>query len=150
VFGSLMKRRIRQGAKLIVIDPRRTETVKSAHCEATVHLPLRPGNNVAILNSLSHVIVRERLYNEAFVRERCEWNEFELWMGLVGSDQYAPEVIGPVAGVAPEAIRQAARLYAGGPNSAIYYGLGVTEHSQGSTGVMCLGNLSLSCGMLGR
>jgi len=150
VFGSLMKRRIRQGAKLIVIDPRRTETVKSAHCEATVHLPLRPGNNVAILNSLSHVIVRERLYNEAFVRERCEWNEFELWMGLVGSDRYAPEVIGPVAGVAPEAIRAAARLYAGGPNSAIYYGLGVTEHSQGSTGVMCLGNLSLACGMLGR
>ena len=150
VFGSLMKRRIRQGAKLIVIDPRRTETVKSAHCEATVHLPLRPGNNVAILNSLSHVIVRERLYNEAFIRERCEWNEFELWMGLVGSDRYAPEVIGPVAGVAPEAIRQAARLYAGGPNSAIYYGLGVTEHSQGSTGVMCLGNLSLACGMLGR
>ncbi|RYU61392.1 formate dehydrogenase subunit alpha [Methylolobus aquaticus] len=150
VFGSLMKRRIRQGAKLIVIDPRRTETVKSAHCEATVHLPLRPGNNVAILNSLGHVIVRERLYNESFVRERCEWNEFELWMGLVGSDRYAPEVIGPVAGVAPEAIRAAARLYAGGPNSAIYYGLGVTEHSQGSTGVMCLGNLSLSCGMLGR
>ncbi|MGY6215656.1 formate dehydrogenase subunit alpha [Methylolobus aquaticus] len=150
VFGSLMKRRIRQGAKLIVIDPRRTETVKSAHCEATVHLPLRPGNNVAILNSLGHVIVRERLYNEAFVRERCEWNEFELWMGLVGSDRYAPEVIGPVAGVAPEAIRAAARLYAGGPNSAIYYGLGVTEHSQGSTGVMCLGNLSLACGMLGR
>jgi formate dehydrogenase major subunit len=150
VFGSLMKRRIRQGARLIVIDPRRTETVHSAHCQATVHLPLRPGTNVAVLNSIAHVIVREGLFNERFVRERCEWEEFEGWAALVGSDRYAPERIGPEAGVAPEALREAARLYAGGPNSAIYYGLGVTEHSQGSTGVMCLGNLALACGMLGR
>lgn len=150
VFGSLMKRRIREGAKLIVIDPRRTETVESAHCRASIHLGLRPGTNVAILDSISHVIVREKLYNEQFIRQRCEWEEFEVWMAMVGSDRYAPEVIGPQAGVDPELIRQAARLYAGGPNSAIYYGLGVTEHSQGSTGVMCLGNLSLACGMLGR
>jgi formate dehydrogenase major subunit len=150
VFGSLMKRRIREGARLIVIDPRRTETVDSPHCRANVHLPLRPGTNVAVLDSIAHVIVRERLYNETFVRERCEWQEFEGWMVLVGDDRYAPEVIGPEAGIDPDAIRQAARLYAGGPNSAIYYGLGVTEHSQGSTGVMCLGNLALACGMLGR
>ena len=150
VFGSLMKRRIREGARLIVIDPRRTETVESPHCRANVHLPLRPGTNVAVLDSIAHVIVRERLYNETFVRERCEWQEFEGWMALVGDDRYAPELIGPQAGIDPDAIRQAARLYAGGPNSAIYYGLGVTEHSQGSTGVMCLGNLALACGMLGR
>jgi formate dehydrogenase major subunit len=150
VFGSLMKRRIREGARLIVIDPRRTETVESPHCRATVHLPLRPGTNVAVLNSISHVIVREGLYREAFVRERCEWEEFEGWMALVGDERYAPERVGPQARIDPEAIRQAARLYAGGPNSTIYYGLGVTEHSQGSTGVMCLGNLALACGMLGR
>jgi len=150
VFGSLMKRRIRQGAKLIVIDPRQTETVRSAHIRADVHLALRPGTNVAVMDSISHVIVRERLFNERFIRERCEWEEFEHWCALVGDDRYAPEVIGPQAGIAPEDIRRAARLYAGGPNSAIYYGLGVTEHSQGSTGVMCLGNLALSCGMLGR
>jgi formate dehydrogenase major subunit len=150
VFGSLMKRRIREGARLIVIDPRRTETVDSPHCRATVHLPLRPGTNVAVLDSIAHVIVREGLYNEAFVLERCEWDEFESWMALVGDDRYAPERIGPKAGIDPEAIRQAARIYAGGPSSAIYYGLGVTEHSQGSTGVMCLGNLALACGMLGR
>jgi len=150
VFGSLMKRRIRQGAKLIVIDPRRTETVQSAHCQASVHLALRPGTNVAILNSIAHVVVREKLYNEAFVRQRCEWEEFAIWSDLVGSERYAPEQVGPQAGVDPEAIRAAARLYAGGPNSAIYYGLGVTEHSQGSTGVMCLGNLALACGMFGR
>ncbi len=150
VFGSLMKRRIRQGAKLIVIDPRRTETVESAHCKATIHLAIRPGANVAILDSIAHVVVREELYNEAFVRARCEWHEFENWKALVGSDRYAPETIGPLAGVDPNDIRAAARLYASGPRSAIYYGLGVTEHSQGSTGVMCLGNLALSCGMLGR
>jgi formate dehydrogenase major subunit len=150
VFGSLMKRRIREGAKLIVIDPRRTELVASPHCRATLHLALRPGTNVAVLDSISHVVVREKLYNEAFVRERCEWPEFENWAALVGDDRYSPDVIGPLAGLDPEDIRRAARLYAGGPNSAIYYGLGVTEHSQGSTGVMCLGNLSLACGMLGR
>lgn len=150
VFGSLMKRRIRKGAKLIVLDPRQTESVKSPHLKADVHLPLRPGTNVAVLDSISHVIVREKLYQENFIRARCEWHEFENWAALVGSEQYAPEVIGPLAGIDPQAIRKAARLYAAGPNSAIYYGLGVTEHSQGSTGVMCLGNLALACGMLGR
>jgi formate dehydrogenase major subunit len=150
VFGSLMKRRIRQGAKLIVIDPRRTETVESAHCKADVHLPIRPGTNVAILDSLAHVIVTEKLYNESFVKARCEVHEFENWKKFVSSEKYSPETIGPLAGVDPEDIRRAARLYASGPNSSIYYGLGVTEHSQGSTGVMCLGNLGLACGMLGR
>lgn len=150
VFGSLMKRRVRQGAKLIVIDPRRTETVESPHIKAEVHLNLRPGTNVAVLDSIAHVIVREKLFNEDFVKARCEWEEFQRWAEFVSSDRYAPEVIGPEARLDPDLIRRAARLYASGPNSAIYYGLGVTEHSQGSTGVMCLGNLSLACGMLGR
>ena len=150
VFGSLMKRRLREGAKLIVIDPRRTETVDSPHCRADVHLALRPGTNVAVLNSLAHVIVREGLCDEAFVDARCHRHEFEQWRALVGDARYAPQTVGPEAGLDPEAIRRAARLYASGPNSTIYYGLGVTEHSQGSTGVMCLGNLALACGMLGR
>jgi formate dehydrogenase major subunit len=150
VFGSLMKRRVRQGARLIVVDPRKTESADSPHCRADVHLALRPGTNVAVLDSLAHVIVREKLFNEAFIRERCVWAEFEQWSRLVGDDRYAPEVIGPAAGLDPEDIRKAARIYASGPNSTIYYGLGVTEHSQGSTGVMCLGNFALSCGMVGR
>jgi formate dehydrogenase major subunit len=150
VFGSMMKRRIRQGAKLIVIDPRKTETVDSPHCRADFHLALRPGTNVAILNSLGHVIVRENLYNADFIKARCEWQEFEHWSKLVASDEYSPENVGAIAGVDPEHIRLAARLYASGPRSTIYYGLGVTEHSQGSTGVMCLGNLALACGMFGR
>lgn len=150
VFGSLLKRRVRQGAKLIVIDPRKTETVESPHIKADVHLSLRPGTNVAVLDSIANVIVREKLFNESFVKARCEWDEFQRWAEFVSSDRYSPEVIGAEAGIDPESIRKAARIYASGPNSAIYYGLGVTEHSQGSTGVMCLGNLSLACGMLGR
>jgi formate dehydrogenase major subunit len=150
VFGSMLKRRVREGAQLLVVDPRRTETVESPHCRAAVHLALRPGTNVAVLNSLAHVLVHERLYDEPFVRARCHWHEFEQWMQLVGDARYSPEVVGPDAGLEPEAIRRAARIYAKGPNSTIYYGLGVTEHSQGSTGVMCLGNLALACGMLGR
>ena len=150
VFGSMMKRRIREGARLVVIDPRRTETVESPHCRADVHLALRPGTNVVVLDSIAHVVVREKLFDEAFVRARCHWNEFEQWMALVGDPRYSPEVVGPEAGLDPEDIRRAARLYAAGPRSTIYYGLGVTEHSQGSTGVMCLGNLALACGMLGR
>jgi len=150
VFGSLMKRRIREGAKLIVIDPRKTETVTSAHCKADIHLAIRPGTNVAILDSIAHVVVKEELFNRQFIDQRCEVDEFHNWCALVSAERYAPEVIGPQCGVDPDLIYAAARLYASGPNSAIYYGLGVTEHSQGSTGVMCLGNLALSCGMLGR
>ncbi|MBU6317109.1 MAG: formate dehydrogenase subunit alpha, partial [Acidobacteria bacterium] len=150
VFGSMLKRAVRRGARLLVIDPRRTETVDSPHCRAEVHLALRPGTNVLVLNSVAHVIVRERLYNEEFVRARCDWDDFGLWMGMVGDDRYSPEVVGPEAGLDPDDIRRLARIYASGPNSTIYYGLGVTEHSQGSTGVMCLGNLTMATGMVGR
>ena len=150
VFGSMMKRAIRRGARLLVIDPRRTETVDSPHCRAEVHLALRPGTNVLVLNSVAHVIVREGLYNEEFVRARCDWDDFGLWMSMVGDDRYSPEVVGPEAGLDPDDIRRLARIYASGPNSTIYYGLGVTEHSQGSTGVMCLGNLTMATGMVGR
>ncbi|MFN6194695.1 MAG: formate dehydrogenase subunit alpha, partial [Planctomycetota bacterium] len=150
VFGSMLKRRVREGAKLLVIDPRRTETAESAHCKATVHLALRPGTNVLVLNSLAHVIVTENLHAPDFIAARCHPAEFEPWRALVGDPRYAPEVVGPEAGLDPEDLRTAARIYAKGPRSTIYYGLGVTEHSQGSTGVMCLGNLALACGMLGR
>jgi formate dehydrogenase major subunit len=150
VFGSMMKRSVRRGAKLLVIDPRRTETVDSPHCQASVHLALRPGTNVLVLDSIAHVVVTERLYDEAFVRARCDWDDFELWMSQVGDARYSPDVVGPEAGLDPDDIRDLARRYAAGPNSTIYYGLGVTEHSQGSTGVMCLGNLAMACGMIGR
>ena len=150
VFASRMKRRLRQGARLIVIDPRRTDLVKSPHVEADHHLPLRPGTNVAVLTALAHVIVTERLYDEAFIRARCEWDEFEDWAAFVSEPHRSPEAIEPLTGVDPEEVRAAARLYATGGNAAIYYGLGVTEHSQGSSTVMAIANLAMATGNVGR
>ncbi|MCW5679814.1 MAG: formate dehydrogenase subunit alpha [Xanthobacteraceae bacterium] len=150
VFASRMKKRLREGAKLIVIDPRRTEMVKSAHVEAEHHLALLPGTNVAVVTALAHVVVTEKLYNEKFIRERCDWDEFEHWAEFVSLPQNSPETVAKLSGVPAETIRGAARLYATGGNAAIYYGLGVTEHSQGSTTVMAIANLAMATGNIGR
>jgi len=150
VFGSRMKKRIREGAKVIVIDPRRIDLVRSAHVKASYHVPLRPGTNVAVLTALAHVIVTEGLFNEAFIRERCDWSEFQDWASFVALPENSPEAVGKLANVDPELIRGAARLYATGGNAAIYYGLGVTEHSQGSTSVMAIANLAMATGNIGR
>ena len=150
VFGSRMKKRLREGAKLIVIDPRRIDLVKSPHVEAAYHLPIRPGTNVAMLTTLAHVIVTEGLQDEKFIRERCDMSAFEDWATFVADEQNSPEVVGPYVGVDPQEIRAAARLFATGGNGAIYYGLGVTEHSQGSTAVMAIANLAMATGNIGR
>ncbi|OYX62016.1 MAG: formate dehydrogenase subunit alpha [Novosphingobium sp. 32-60-15] len=150
VFASRMKRRLRQGAKLIVIDPRRTDLVRSPHIAADYHLPLRPGTNVAVLTALAHVIVTESLADEAFIRERCDWDEYQHWAEFVSAERNSPEFLSPVTGVDAETIRGAARLYATGGNGAIYYGLGVTEHSQGSSTVMAIANLAMATGNIGR
>ena len=150
VFASRIKRRLRQGAKLIVIDPRRTDIVRSPHVSADFHLPLRPGTNVAILTAIAHVIVTEGLADEAFVRERCDWEEFSHWAEFVAQDRNSPEFLAPVTGVDAEIVRGAARLFASGGNGAIYYGLGVTEHSQGSSTVMAIANLAMVTGNIGR
>src|SRR6476646_4163252 len=150
VFASRMKKRLREGAKLIVIDPRRIDLVRMPHVEATYHLPLLPGTNVAILSALAHVIVTEDLVNEAFVRERCDWDEFQDWAAFVSEARNSPEEVAKISGVPAEAIRGAARLFATGGNGAIYYGLGVTEHSQGSTTVIAIANLAMATGNIGR
>ena len=150
VFASQMKRRLRSGARLIVIDPRSIDLVRSAHVEAVHHLQLRPGTNVAIINALAHVVIAEGLYNEAFVRERCELAAFEKWKAFILAPHNSPEASAEVTGVPAEAVRTAARLYATGGNGAIYYGLGVTEHSQGSTMVMGIANLAMATGNMGR
>jgi formate dehydrogenase major subunit len=150
VFASQMKRRLREGAKLIVIDPRTIDLVRTPHVEADYHLQLEPGTNVAIINALAHVIVTEGLANEKFANERCDPEEFAEWKEFVSQDRYSPENVGGVSGVPANAIRGAARLYAQGPNSAIYYGLGVTEHSQGSTMVLGMANLAMATGNMGR
>jgi len=150
VFASRMKKRLRQGAKLIVIDPRAIDLVRTPHVEAAYHLPLLPGTNVAMLTAFAHVVVTEGLVNETFVRERCEWDAFEHWAEFVADAKSSPEAVTKITGVPAENIRKAARLYATGGNGAIYYGLGVTEHSQGSTAVMGIANLAMATGNIGR
>ena len=150
VFASRMKRRLRQGAKLIVIDPRRIDLVRSPHIEAAHHLPLRPGTNVAVLTAMAHVIVTEGLVDEQFVRERCETDAFEEWARFVAEERHSPEFLEEVTGVPAADLRAAARLFATGGNGAIYYGLGVTEHSQGSSTVMAIANLAMATGNIGR
>ena len=150
VFASRLKKRLRQGARLIVIDPRRIDLVRTPHVEAAHHLQLKPGTNVAVLTALAHVIVTEGLVDEKFVRERCEWDAFQDWAEFVSEERNSPEEVEKVAGVPAQDIRAAARLYATGGNGAIYYGLGITEHSQGSTAVMGLANLAMATGNIGR
>ncbi|HEY4192944.1 MAG TPA: formate dehydrogenase subunit alpha [Mesorhizobium sp.] len=150
VFGSRMKQRLREGAKIIVIDPRRIDLVKTPHIEAAYHLPIKPGTNVAILTGLAHVIVTEKLYDEVYIHSKCDWEAFEDWAEFVSDPRYSPEETAKVCGIEADLVRQAARLYATGGNGAIYYGLGVTEHSQGSTSVMAIANLAMATGNLGR
>ncbi len=150
VFGSRMKKRLREGAKLIIVDPRKIDLVRTPHVEADYHLPLRPGTNVAIVTALAHVIVTEGLVNEPFVRERCEWDEFQEWAAFVADERHSPEAVEKYTGVKAADVRSAARLYATGGNAAIYYGLGVTEHSQGSTTVIAIANLAMATGNIGR
>jgi formate dehydrogenase major subunit len=150
VFASRMKRRLRQGARLIVIDPRRIDLVRTPHIEADYHLPLQPGTNVAVLTAIAHVIVTEGLADEAFIRERCDWDEYQDWARFVSDDKHSPEYLEAVTRVPAADLRAAARLFATGGNGAIYYGLGVTEHSQGSSTVMAIANLAMVTGNIGR
>jgi len=151
VFASRLKKRLRAGAKLIIVDPRRTDMVEDApHIRAAHHLPLRPGTNVAVVTAIAHVIVTEGLFDEAFIRERCDWEEFQDYAEFVAEERNSPEAIEALCGVNPDELRKAARLYATGGNGAIYYGLGVTEHSQGSTTVIGIANLAMLTGNIGK
>jgi formate dehydrogenase major subunit len=150
VFASRMKRRLRQGARLIVIDPRRIDLVKSPHIRAHYHLQLRPGTNVAIISALAHVIVTEGLMASDFIAERCDLRAFEQWREFVARPDNSPEATEAITGVPAQQVREAARLFALGGNGAIFYGLGVTEHAQGSTAVMGIANLAMATGNVGR
>ena len=160
VFASRMKRRLREGAKLIVLDPRKIDLVSGTHVKADFHLALRPGTNVAAITAIAHVIATEGLLDEAYVAERCDSKSFAEWREFVSRPENSPEALEAATGVPAELVRGAARLYATGnaqgqlgaqrPNSAIYYGLGVTEHAQGSTMVMGIANLAMATGNVGR
>ena len=151
VFGSQMKKRLRQGAKLVVVDPREIDLVRnSPHVHADFHLKLKPSSNVALINALAHVVVTENLVDEEFVNSRCDVQSFNKWRNFISDKRHAPEAVEAITGVAPDDVRAAAKLYASAKNGAIYYGLGVTEHSQGSTMVIGIANLAMATGNLGR
>lgn len=150
VFGSRMKQTLRKGAQLVVVDPRKIALVETPHIKAAHHLQLRPGTNVAIVNAMGHVVATENLVDTGFVQDRCDMASFNAWRDFISLPENSPEALESVTGVSAEELRAAARLFAGAPNAAIYYGLGVTEHSQGSTMVMAMANLAMATGNIGR
>jgi formate dehydrogenase major subunit len=150
VFASQMKRRLRKGAKLIIADPRAIDLVRTPHIEAAHHLQLQPGTNVALINAIAHVVATEDLLSQTFIDERCDRASFGEWLAFIRRPENSPETVSTITGVPAADIRAAARLYATGGRAAIYYGLGVTEHSQGSTMVMGMANLAMATGNIGR
>ena len=150
VFASRMKKRLRQGAKLIVVDPRKIDLVDGPHVKASHHLKLMPGTNVAIINAFAHVIYKENLHDSEFIKSRCDSEQFEKWVSFIAQERNSPEDLESTTGVPAAELREAARLFANCGNGAIYYGLGVTEHSQGSTMVLGIANLAMLTGNIGR
>ncbi len=149
VFASRMKRAIRNGAGIIVCDPRRIDLVDAPHVKASIHIPLLPGANVALINALAHTIVQEDLADWDYVKERCETEAFEQWLAFIREERNSPEAVVHLLGGDAEKVREAARQYAKADKASIYYGLGVTEHSQGSTMVMGMANLAMLTGNIG-
>ena len=142
IVGARIKQAALRGTRLIVIDPRKIELTNYA----TLHLQLRPGTNIPLLNALACAIVDEGLHEEGFLKERVA--DFEEFRHFVQS--WSPERAGPVCGVEPQQIREAARMYATEAPAMSFHGLGLTEHGQGTEGVMCLVNLALLTGNIGK
>lgn len=142
IVGARIKQAALKGAKLIVIDPRDIELARYA----TVHLRLKPGTNIPLLNAMACTIVEERLEDHQFAAERVtEWDKFCEFI-----KEFTPEKAAPICGVEADLIRQAARLYSTTKPAICFHGLGLTEHTQGTEGVMSLVNLALLTGNLGK
>jgi formate dehydrogenase major subunit len=142
VVGARIKQAHRRGVPVIVIDPRRTELARLAD----LHLQLRPGSNVALLNAMGHVLAKEGLLDQDFIATRTEG--VEDWLKTVSD--CTPEAAEAITGVPAHLISQAARLYGGSGASFCCHGLGVTEHRWGSHGVIALCNLALATGNIGK
>ena len=150
VFASRLRKRLRQGAGLVVVDPRHTDLLNTPHLHESHHLALKPGTNVAVVTALAHVIITEGLEDAAFIEARCDLESFADYLEFIRDPRHAPEAVEAATGVPAHKLRAAARAFAKAPNGAIYYGLGVTEHSQGSTTVMAIANLAMLTGNIGR
>ncbi len=143
VLSLQMKKAVRAfGARLILADPRRIELAEFAH----LHLRQRPGTDVALVNTLAHIILKEGLENRAFIETRTEG--FDAFESAVR--EWTPERGEAVTGVPAEAIIEAAHLYASAPAAAIFWAMGITQHTTGTDNVKALANLALLCGQVGR
>lgn len=142
VIGSQIRQAAMRGTKIIVIDPRKIDLVNNAK----LHLQLKPGTNIAILNAMMNYILAEGLEDKDFIANKTEG--FEEFKEIL--KDYSPEKMAEVCGVDAEAIKEAARMYATAEKASIIYCLGVTEHSQGTEGVMSTSNLALLCGKIGK
>ncbi len=142
IIGLQVKKALRQGAKLAVVDPRKTELAQLAH----YHLPLKPGSDVALLNGLAHLIIEEELWNKEFVAQGTE--NFESFKQAV--KEYTPRRVEKLTGIPAETVKLVARDYATAKNATILYTMGITQHSYGTNNVLAVANLALLCGQVGK
>ena len=142
VIGIMVKKAVRNGATLVVVDPRKTELAELAH----YHLQIKPGTDIALLNGLANVIIAEELWNKEFVKERTE--DFEVLKEVVA--KYTPEYTEGTTGVPAETIREAARGYAKAKNASVLYTMGLTQHICGTHNVFAVANLTMLCGQIGK
>ncbi|HST43936.1 MAG TPA: molybdopterin-dependent oxidoreductase, partial [Luteimonas sp.] len=142
VAATWIKNATKLGAKLIVLDPRRSELARHAHR----YLQFKPDTDVALLNAMMHVIVHERLVDEAFIASRTVgYADLEANVA-----EYSPEAMAPICGIDAETIRYVARLYATSKGSMILWGMGVSQHVHGTDNARCLISLVMMCGQVGR
>ena len=141
IASRIMKAMEERGAKLVVIDPRKTQMARLAD----LYLPFRPGTDVAVINGLMHVIISEGLADEGYIAARTEG--FEEMAALVES--YTPERVEAISGIPANGLRQAARIYATHRPSAIIYAMGITQHTTGTDNVKSCANLAMLCGNVG-
>jgi len=142
IIGYRIRKAVRNGAKLLVADPRQTKFAQAA----SVHLQLKPGTDVALCNGLAHVIIKEGLEAKEYVENRT--HGFENLKKTVA--KYTPEYVSLITGVPPEKIIAAARLFAQADVASVFYCMGVTQHTSGTENVLALTNLSLLTGNLGK
>ncbi|MGZ8289700.1 MAG: formate dehydrogenase subunit alpha [Telluria sp.] len=142
VAATWIKNAVKQGAKLVVCDPRRSELARNAHR----FLQFKPDTDVALLNAMMHVIVSEGLVDQDFIASRTIGYE-ELERNVEG---YSPELMAPICGIDADTIRYVARLYATSKASMILWGMGISQHIHGTDNARCLIALALMTGQIGR
>ncbi len=142
VIANRMIKAYRKGARIIVADPRRVPMVKFAE----VFLKMRPGTDIALLNSIAHVIVKEGLVNKDFIQATTEG--FEDWKKSL--EEYAPEAVEKITGVPKDDIVRAARIYGASRKAGIFYTMGITQHACGTDNVTAIANLATLTGNIGR